>query len=81
MRRLIPCDFTAFCESLNPLGRHHGMLLANVFAQSEALVFGKTAEQVGARALRTDWCPIGSPRATGRLEPACGQMISTGRAI
>ena len=44
--RLIPCDFIAFGKSLNPLGRHHDMLLANVFAQSEALAFGKTLEQV-----------------------------------
>jgi glucose-6-phosphate isomerase len=44
--RLIPCDFIAFGRSLNPLGRHQDMLLANVFAQSEALAFGKTAEQV-----------------------------------
>ncbi len=46
--RLIPCDFIAFAHSLNPLGRHHDMLLANVFAQSEALAFGKTPEQVEA---------------------------------
>jgi len=46
--RLIPCDFIGFGKSLNPLGRHHDMLLANVFAQSEALAFGKTAEQVKA---------------------------------
>ena len=44
--RLIPSDFIAFHQSLNPLGRHHDMLLANVFAQTEALAFGKTAEQV-----------------------------------
>jgi len=44
--RLIPCDFIAFAETLNPLGRHHDMLLANVFAQTEALAFGKTPEQV-----------------------------------
>jgi glucose-6-phosphate isomerase len=44
--RLIPCDFIGFGNSLNPLGRHHDMLLANVFAQSEALAFGKTLEQV-----------------------------------
>jgi len=43
---LIPCDFIAFGRPLNPLGRHHDMLLANVFAQTEALAFGKTAEQV-----------------------------------
>jgi glucose-6-phosphate isomerase len=44
--RLIPCDFIAFCQPLNPLGRHHDMLLANVFAQTEALAFGKTEKQV-----------------------------------
>ena len=46
--RLIPCDFIAFDRTLNPLGRHHDMLLANVFAQTEALAFGKTREQVQA---------------------------------
>ena len=44
--RLIPSDFIAFHQSLNPLGRHHDLLLANVFAQTEALAFGKTAEEV-----------------------------------
>jgi glucose-6-phosphate isomerase len=52
--RLIPCDFIAFGQSLNPLGRHHDMLLANVFAQSEALAFGKTPEQVKAEGT-PDW--------------------------
>jgi glucose-6-phosphate isomerase len=46
--RLIPCDFIAFVQALTPLGPHHDMLLANVFAQSEALAFGKTADQVKA---------------------------------
>ena len=46
--RLIPCDFIAFAQPLNRLGRHHDMLLANVFAQTEALAFGKTSEQVKA---------------------------------
>jgi glucose-6-phosphate isomerase len=46
--RLIPCDFIAFVRPLNPLGRHHDILLANVFAQTEALAFGKTLEQVKA---------------------------------
>jgi glucose-6-phosphate isomerase len=46
--RLIPCDFIAFAHALTPLGRHHDMLLSNVFAQAEALAFGKTAEQVKA---------------------------------
>src|SRR6266511_1659498 len=52
--RLIPCDFIAFGQSLNPLGRHHDLLLANVFAQTEALAFGKTAEQVKAEGT-PDW--------------------------
>src|SRR5216684_3212953 len=46
--RLIPCDFIAFSKPLNPLGRHHDILLANVCAQTEALAFGKTSEQVKA---------------------------------
>jgi glucose-6-phosphate isomerase len=46
--RLIPCDFIAFAKALNPLGRHHDMLVANVLAQAEALAFGKTPEQVKA---------------------------------
>jgi len=51
---LIPCDFIAFAHSLNPLGRHHDMLLANVLAQSEALAFGKTSDQVKAEGT-PDW--------------------------
>jgi glucose-6-phosphate isomerase len=46
--RLIPCDFIGFYKALNPLGRHHDMLMANVFAQAEALAFGKTADEVRA---------------------------------
>jgi glucose-6-phosphate isomerase len=46
--RLIPCDFIAFAKTLNPLGRHHDILLANVFAQAEALAFGKTPGEVQA---------------------------------
>jgi glucose-6-phosphate isomerase len=45
---LIPCDFIAFAQPLNPLGRHHDLLLANVFAQAEALAFGKTPQEVQA---------------------------------
>ena len=52
--RLIPCDFIAFVEALNPLGRHHDILMANVFAQTEALAFGKTPEQVKAEGT-PDW--------------------------
>ncbi len=46
--RLIPCDFIGFIRSLNPLGRHHDLLMANCFAQAEALAFGKTAAEVRA---------------------------------
>src|SRR5437660_8585150 len=52
--RLIPCDFIAFYQTLNPIGRHHDILLANVFAQAEALAFGKTPEQVKAEGT-PDW--------------------------
>jgi len=52
--RLIPSDFIAFGKTLNPLGRHHDMLVANVFAQTEALAFGKTAEEVKAEGT-PDW--------------------------
>jgi glucose-6-phosphate isomerase len=52
--RLIPCDFIAFVQTLNPIGSHHDMLLANVFAQTEALAFGKTAEEVTAEST-PDW--------------------------
>jgi glucose-6-phosphate isomerase len=52
--RLIPCDFIAFAHSLNPIGRHHDILTANVFAQAEALAFGKTAEEVKAEGT-PDW--------------------------
>jgi glucose-6-phosphate isomerase len=52
--RLIPCDFIAFGRTLNPLGTHHDMLLANVFAQTEALAFGKTVRQVKAEGT-PDW--------------------------
>jgi glucose-6-phosphate isomerase len=46
--RLVPCDFIGFCQGLNPLGRQHDLLMANLFAQSEALAFGKTADEVAA---------------------------------
>ena len=52
--RLIPCDFIGFGQTLNPLGRHHDMLMANVFAQTEALAFGKTPEEVKAEGT-PDW--------------------------
>ncbi len=52
--RLIPCDFLGFMHTLNPLGNHHELLTANVFAQTEALAFGKTADQVRAEGT-PDW--------------------------
>jgi glucose-6-phosphate isomerase len=52
--RLIPCDFIAFAHALTPLGHHHDILLANVFAQAEALAFGKTAAEVKAEGT-ADW--------------------------
>ncbi len=52
--KLIPCDFIGFCRPLNPLGRHHDLLLSNIFAQAEALAFGKTPEQVKAEGT-PDW--------------------------
>lgn len=51
---LIPCDFIGFCQSLNPLAQHHDVLMANLFAQTEALAFGKTAEEVKAKGI-PDW--------------------------
>jgi glucose-6-phosphate isomerase len=55
--RLIPCDFIGFFKTLNPLGRHHDMLMANVFAQAEALAFGKTAEEVKAEGVPENLVP------------------------
>ncbi len=54
---LIPCDFIGFAKTLNPLGRHHDILMANMFAQAEALAFGKTAEQVKEEGTREDLVP------------------------
>jgi glucose-6-phosphate isomerase len=55
--RLIPCDFIGFCQTLNPLGDHHDLLMANLFAQTEALAFGKTEDEVKAEGV-PDWlCP------------------------
>ena len=52
--RLVPCDFIAFAHSLNPIGRHHDLLVANVFAQAEALAFGMTEEQARQNGIRPD---------------------------
>jgi glucose-6-phosphate isomerase len=55
--RLIPCDFVGFNRSLNQLGRHHDLLMANLFAQSEALAFGKSAEEVAAEGTPPELVP------------------------
>ena len=83
--RLVPCDFIGFCQPLNPLGRHHDLLLANLFAQTEALAFGKTKEQVQAEGT-PDWLAphrtFGGNRPTntilaGRLTPhTLGQLVA-----
>ena len=62
--KLIPCDFIAFGQSLNPVGSHHDMLIANVFAQAEALAFGKTAEEVEAEGTPSGSYLIGYLKAT-----------------
>ena len=74
--KLIPADFIGFLNSLNPLhssdgARHHDVLTANVFAQTEALAFGKTAEQVKAEGTPTGWCRTACSRATGRPTRSC----------
>lgn len=55
--RLIPCDFIGFCQTLNPLGSHHDLLMANLFAQTEALAFGKTGDEVKAEGTPGWLCP------------------------
>jgi glucose-6-phosphate isomerase len=55
--RLIPCDFIGFLHSLNPLGRHHDLLMANVFAQTEALAFGKRLDEVRAEGSAAELAP------------------------
>ncbi|UCE63454.1 MAG: glucose-6-phosphate isomerase [Nitrospirota bacterium] len=55
--RLIPCDFIGFCQSLNPMGQHHDQLMANFFAQTEALAFGKTAAEVEAEGVNPTLIP------------------------
>jgi len=52
--KLIPCDFIGFLQSQNPIGKHHDLLMANLFAQSEALAFGKTADEVRAEGVKPE---------------------------
>src|SRR4030088_523745 len=81
--RLIPCDFIAFGRTLNPLGRHHDILLANVFAQTEALAFGQTTRQVKAEGT-PDWLlphPLfQGKRPSNPLPPGASQTAPAGRA-
>jgi glucose-6-phosphate isomerase len=94
---LIPCDFIAFVETLNPLGRHHDMLLANVFAQTQALAFGKTAAEVrpegtpewlvphrvfeGNRPTNTILAPRLTPETLGALVALYEHVVFTQGAI
>lgn len=94
---LIPCDFIGFAKTLNPIGRHHDILMANMFAQAEALAFGKTAEQVRAEGTREDLVPhrvfegnrpsntiladIISPRTLGALVALYEHSVFTQGAI
>jgi glucose-6-phosphate isomerase len=55
--KLIPCDCIGFIKSLNPIGRHHDLLMSNLFAQTEALAFGKTAEEVAREGVRPELVP------------------------
>ena len=83
--RLVPCDFTLFAQTLNPLGVHHDLLAANVFAQGEALAFGKTAEELRAEGV-PEWLvphrtfPGNRPSSTlllERLTPAAlGRLVA-----
>ncbi len=67
--RLIPCDFIGFCQALQPLGDHHDLLMANFFAQTEALAFGKTEDEV-----RAEGVP-GVAMPASELSKATGQPI------
>ncbi len=55
--KLVPCDFIGFCQTLNPVSRHHDLLMANLFAQTEALAFGKTEDQVRAEGVSQELAP------------------------
>jgi glucose-6-phosphate isomerase len=95
--RLIPCDFIAFGQTLNPLGRHHELLLANVFAQGEALAFGKTPDELraegvpealvphrtfpGNRPSNTLLLPRLTPAALGRLVALYEHSVFTQGAV
>ena len=95
--RLIPCDFIGFGRTLNPLGRHHDLLMANVFAQGEALAFGKTPDEVraegaaeslvphrtfpGNRPSNTLLLPLLTPAALGKLVALYEHAVFTQGAV
>jgi glucose-6-phosphate isomerase len=83
--KLIPCDFIGFCQSLNPLKPHHDLLMANFFAQTEALAFGKTSEQVAADGVASFQvphrtfegnCPTNTILATRLTPETLGKLIA-----
>jgi glucose-6-phosphate isomerase len=80
--KLIPCDFIGFYQTLNPLGDHHDLLMANLFAQTEALAFGKTAEEVRAEGT-PEWlvphrvCEGNRPTSTILAERLSPQTLGT----
>jgi glucose-6-phosphate isomerase len=79
---LVPCDFIAFARSLNPIGDHHDLLVANVFAQTEALAFGRTADQVRADGVPEELVPHKTfegnrPSTTMMAEQLTPEMLGT----
>ena len=89
--RLVACDFIGFCQTLNPLGIQHDLLMANLFAQTEALAFGKTAAEVRAESSRATGQPIPCSRSVSRrtrwahwwrcMNTACSPRASSGILI
>jgi glucose-6-phosphate isomerase len=71
--KLIPCDFIGFVHALNPLGKHHDLLLANVFAQAEARAFGRTPEEVRS-AGTAEW--LAPHRTFEGNRPSLGKLIA-----
>ncbi len=95
--KLVPCDFIAFCRSLNPVGDHHDLLMANVFAQAEALAFGRTEDEVraggtpdrlvphriceGNRPSNTVLCDLLTPEMLGKLVALYEHSVFTQGAV
>jgi glucose-6-phosphate isomerase len=95
--KLVPCDFIGFCRTLNPIGDHHDLLMANVFAQAEALAFGKTGDEVraegtpdrlvphrvcgGNRPSNTILCDLLTPETLGKLVALYEHSVFTQGAV